>query len=52
MTAAALILFSSAVMTQSTDTNSPPPTGPAAQSDSMPKGDFDMTKDQMSKKNL
>jgi hypothetical protein len=35
--AAALVLFSSAVMAQSTDTTSPPTTGPAAQSDSMSK---------------
>jgi hypothetical protein len=48
--ATALILFSSAVMTQSTDTNSPPATGPAAQSDSTPKGDVDMTEHKMSKK--
>jgi hypothetical protein len=48
LTAAALILISSAVMAQSADTKRPPTTGPAAQSDSMPKGD--MTKDKMSKK--
>jgi pentapeptide MXKDX repeat protein len=48
--AAALVLFSSAVMAQSTDTTSPPTTGPAAQSDSMSKGD--MSKDKMSKKKM
>jgi pentapeptide MXKDX repeat protein len=49
LTAAALVLFSSAVMAQSTDTKNPP-TGPAAQSDSMSKGD--MTKDKMTKKKM
>ena len=48
--AAALVLFSSAVMAQSTDTTSPPTTGPAAQSDSMSKGD--MSKDKVSKKKM
>ena len=48
--AAALVLFSSAVMAQSTDTTSPPTTGPAAQSDSMSKGD--MSKDKLSKKKM
>jgi|ERR1700687_1703832 hypothetical protein len=47
LTAAALVLFSSAVMAQSTDTKSPPTTGPAAQS--MPQDDFDTTKDKMSR---
>ena len=50
LTAAALVLFSSAVMAQSTDTTSPPTTGPAAQSDSMSKGD--MSKDKVSKKKM
>src|SRR3982074_1682758 len=50
LTAAALVLFSSAAMAQSTGTRSPPTTGPAAQSDKMLKGDVDMTKDKMSKK--
>ena len=53
--AAALVLFSSAVMAQSTDTTSPPTTGPAAQSDSMSKGDMskgDMSKDKVSKKKM
>jgi hypothetical protein len=50
LTAATLVLFSSAVMAQSTDTKSPAATGPAAQSDSMPKGD--MSKDKMSKKKM
>ena len=48
--AAALVLFSSAVMAQSTDTTSPPTTGPAAQSDSMSKGD--MSKDKVSRKKM
>jgi hypothetical protein len=48
--AAALVLFSSAVMAQSTDTTSPPTTGPAAQSDSMSKGD--MSKEKVSKKKM
>jgi len=48
--AAALVLFSSAVMAQSTDTTSPPTTGPAAQSVSMSKGD--MSKDKVSKKKM
>ena len=48
--AAALVLFSSAVMAQSTDTTSPPTTGPAAQSDTMSKGD--MSKDKVSKKKM
>src|SRR5882724_1645322 len=48
--AAALVLFSSAVMAQSTDTTSPPTTGPAAQSDSMSKGDI--SKDKVSKKKM
>jgi len=50
LTAATLVLFSSAVMAQSTDTKSPATTGPAAQSDSMSKGD--MSKDKMSKKKM
>ena len=48
--AAALVLFSSAGMAQSTDTKGPATTGPAAQSDSMSKGD--MSKDKMSKKKM
>jgi hypothetical protein len=48
--AAALVLFSSAGMAQSTDTKGPATTGPAAQSDSMSKGD--MTKDKTSKKKI
>jgi hypothetical protein len=43
LTAAALVLFSSAGMAQSTDTKGPATTGPAAQSNSMSKGD--MSKD-------
>jgi hypothetical protein len=50
LTAAALVLFSSAVMAQSTDTKSPPATGPAAQGESMSKGDI--SKDKMSKKKM
>jgi hypothetical protein len=50
LTAATLVLFSSAVMAQSTDTKSPATTGPAAQSDSMSKGD--MSKDKMGKKKM
>jgi hypothetical protein len=46
LTATALVLYSSAVMAQSTDTKSPASTGPAAQSDSMSKGD--MSKDKIS----
>jgi hypothetical protein len=38
LTAAALALFSSAAMAQSTDTKGPATTGPAAQSDTMSKG--------------
>jgi len=45
LTAAALVVFSSAVMAQSTDTKAPTTTGPAAQSDNMTKGD--MSKDTM-----
>jgi hypothetical protein len=48
--AAALVLFSSAGMAQSTDPKGPATTGPAAQSDNMSKGD--MTKDKMSKKKM
>jgi hypothetical protein len=48
LTAATLVLFSSAVMAQSTDTKSPATTGPAAQSDSMSKGDMS----KMSKKKM
>src|SRR5258705_9744203 len=48
LTAATVVLFSSAVMAQSTDTKAPPTTGPAAQSDNMAKGD--MSKDKMRKK--
>lgn len=48
--AAALVLFSSAVMAQSTDTTSPPTTGPGVQSDSMSKSD--MSKDKVSKKKM
>src|ERR1700738_4289436 len=48
LTAATVVLFSSAVMAQSTDTKAPATTGPAAQSDNMAKGD--MSKDKMSKK--
>ena len=50
LTAASLILFSSAAIAQSTDTKSPATTGPAAQSDSMSKGD--MSKDKMSRKKM
>jgi pentapeptide MXKDX repeat protein len=50
LTAVALVLFSSFVMAQSTDTMNQPTTGPAAQSDSMSNGD--MTKDKMSKKKM
>jgi|SRR5258705_6005643 hypothetical protein len=50
LTAAALVLFSSAVMAQSTETKSPATTSPAAQSDSMSKGD--VSKDKMSKKKM
>jgi hypothetical protein len=50
LTAAALVLFSSAGMAQSTDSKGPATTGPAAQSDNMSKGD--MTKDKMSKKKM
>ena len=35
LTAATVMLFSSAVMAQSTDTKAPAATGPAAQSDNM-----------------
>jgi hypothetical protein len=53
LSAAALVLLSSAVMAQSVDTKSAPPTGPAAQSgDSMSKSDAskgNMTKKKMSK---
>ena len=48
LTSAALVLFCSAAMAQSTDTKSPATT--AAQSDNMSKGD--MTKDKMSKKKM
>lgn len=41
LTAAALVLFSSAVMAQSTETKEPSTTGPAAQSgDNMAKGGY------------
>ena len=50
VTAAALVLFSSAAIAQSTVTKSPATTGPAAQSDSMSKGD--MPKEKMSKKKM
>jgi hypothetical protein len=41
LTAAALVLFSSAAMAQSTETKAPATTGPAAQSgDNMAKGDM------------
>jgi hypothetical protein len=50
LTAATIVLFSSAVMAQSTDTKSPATTGPAAQSDSMSKGDMSkMSKKKMAK---
>jgi hypothetical protein len=52
LAAATLVLFSPAVIAQSTDTKSPPTTGPAAQSDKMPKGDVGMAKDKMSKKKM
>jgi hypothetical protein len=50
LTAATVVLFSSAVMAQSTDTKAPATTGPAAQSDNMAKGD--MSKSKMSKKKM
>jgi hypothetical protein len=50
LTAATIVLFSSAVMAQSTDTKAPATTGPAAQSDNMAKGD--MSKSKMSKKKM
>jgi hypothetical protein len=40
LTSAALLLFCSAAMAQSTDTKSPATTGPAAQSDNMSKGEM------------
>jgi hypothetical protein len=52
LSAAALILLSSAVIAQSVDTKSAPPTGPAAQSHSTSKSDAskgNMTKKKMSK---
>src|SRR6267154_2176435 len=50
LTAATVVLFSSAVMAQSTDTKAPATTGPAAQSDNMAKGDT--SKSKMSKKKM
>ncbi len=39
LAAVTAVVFSSAVMAQSTDTKAPATTGPAAQSDNMAKGD-------------
>src|SRR5260370_22114802 len=50
LTTATVVLFSSAVMAQSTDTKAPPPTGPAAQTHNMAKGD--LSKNKMSKKKI
>jgi hypothetical protein len=50
LTAIALVLHSSAVIAQSTDTKSPASTGPTAESGSMSKGD--MSKDKISRKKM
>src|SRR5258708_32602204 len=50
LTAATVVLFSSAVIAQSTETEAPATTGPAAQSDNMAKSDTSKSKKRKKKK--